>query len=216
MHKKDILSVFILFLFSLYCFGEGADAAYPTLEKLFIEMQIPEQSVYTVTDRDMATMLDKSVELDINLFELLDCMYRYLAPQNKRFEISGTVLRNAQRSFSYGDPIESLLPIKNLITLQIGACFTKEQKPLDMKLNASYSTYVKVATAIYDTECGFGKLVPFNFLEPYGMHIKKWGIVKSLNKIYLYGPGTAAMYADGLSRPKRWYVDSVTRITEIK
>ena len=212
MHKRVLLPIAFCFLFSLYSFGKGADAAYPILEKMFSEMQIPENKLYIVSDQDMATMLDKSVELDINLFELLDCIYRYLAPNHKRFEISGTVLREAQTTYSYGDPIETLLPIEKMEKIQVGACFTQEQKPLDMWLSEPYSVFIKVATAVYDTRCGFGKLEPLNFLQPYGMQVKKWNIVKPIRKFHLFEPGRSAVYAEGFFRPKRWWVDSVTRI----
>ena len=212
MHKRVLLPIAFCFLFSLYSFGKGADAAYPIFEKMFSEMQIPENKLYIVSDQDMATMLDKSVELDINLFELLDCIYRYLAPNHKRFEISGTVLRNAQTTYSYGDPIETLLPIEKMEKIQVGACFTQEQKPLDMWLSEPYSVFIKVATAVYDTRCGFGKLEPLNFLQPYGMQVKKWNIVKPIRKFHLFEPGRSAVYAEGFFRPKRWWVDSVTRI----
>ena len=212
MHKRVLLPIAFCFLFSLYSFGKGADAAYPILEKMFSEMQIPENKLYIVSDQDMATMLDKSVELDINLFELLDCIYRYLAPNHKRFEISGTVLRNAQTTYSYGDPIETLLPIEKMEKIQVGACLTQEQKPLDMWLSEPYSVFIKVATAVYDTRCGFGKLEPLNFLQPYGMQVKKWNIVKPIRKFHLFEPGRSAVYAEGFFRPKRWWVDSVTRI----
>lgn len=212
MHKRVLLPIAFYFLFSLYSFGKGADAAYPIFEKMFSEMQIPENKLYIVSDQDVATMLDKSVELDINLFELLDCIYRYLAPNHKRFEISGTVLRNAQTTYSYGDPIETLLPIEKMEKIQVGACLTQEQKPLDMWLSEPYSVFIKVATAVYDTRCGFGKLEPLNFLQPYGMQVKKWNIVKPIRKFHLFEPGRSAVYAEGFFRPKRWWVDSVTRI----
>ena len=212
MHKRVLLPIAFCFLFSLYSFGKGADAAYPIFEKMFSEMQIPENKLYIVSDQDMATMLDKSVELDINLFELLDCIYRYLAPNHKRFEISGTVLREAQTTYSYGDPIETLLPIEKMEKIQVGACLTQEQKPLDMWLSEPYSVFIKVATAVYDTRCGFGKLEPLNFLQPYGMQVKKWNIVKPIRKFHLFEPGRSAVYAEGFFRPKRWWVDSVTRI----
>ena len=212
MHKRVLLPIAFCFLFSLYSFGKGADAAYPIFEKMFSEMQIPENKLYIVSDQDMATMLDKSVELDVNLFELLDCIYRYLAPNHKRFEISGRVLRNAQTTYSYGDPIETLLPIEKMEKIQVGACLTQEQKPLDMWLSEPYSVFIKVATAVYDTRCGFGKLEPLNFLQPYGMQVKKWNIVKPIRKFHLFEPGRSAVYAEGFFRPKRWWVDSVTRI----
>ena len=211
--KKNLFIIAAIFLFSIYSFGMGADAAYPILEKMFAEMPIPEYTVYTVSDQDMTVILNKAADLDINLFELLDCIYRYLAPNKKRLEISGTVLRNAQTLFSYGDPIEYLLPIEKLIKIQVGACFTKEQKALDMQLVSSYSTYIKIATALYDTQCGFAKLEPLNFLEPYGMHVKKWNIEKPIRKIQLYAPGQGAIYAVGFFRPKKYYLDSVTRLT---
>ena len=212
MHKKVLLPVAFCLLFSLYTFGEGADASYPVLAEMFSEMHIPEDTVYAVSDQNMALMLEKSVELDINLLELMDCMYRYLAPNNRRVEISGSVIRNAQSSFNYGDPIEYLLPIEKLEKMQLGACFTEDQKPLDMWLESEYSVYIKIATAVYDTRCGFAKIEPLNFLEPYGMQVKKWNIVKPIQKFQLFEPGRGAVYAVGFFRPKTWYLDSVTRI----
>lgn len=212
MYKRVLLLVSFWCLFSLQIFGEGVDAAYPILEKMFSEMQIPKDVLYTVSDQDMATMLDKSVELNINLFELLDCIYRYLAQNNKRIEISGTVLRNAQTTYSYGDPIETLLPIEKMEKIQVGTCFTQEQKPMDMWLESPYSVYIKIATAVYDTRCGFGKIESHNFLEPYGMQVKKWNIVKNIRKFQLFEPGRSAVYAEGFFRPKTWWVDSVTKI----
>jgi hypothetical protein len=212
IYKRILLLITFSLLCSLHTFGIGADESYPILEKMFSEMPIPENTIYTVTDQDMAVMLDKSVELYINLFELIDCIYRYLAPNNKRFEISGDVLRNAQTTFSYGDPIETLLPIENIEKLQVGACFTQEQKPLDMWLSAPYSVFIKVATAVYDTRCGFGKMKPLNFLEPYGMQVKKWNIIKNIRKFQLFEPGRSAVYAEGFFRPKTWWVDPVSRL----
>lgn len=214
IYKKILLLFPVFFFLLMHTFAIGADEAYPIFEKLFTELPMQEQSVYIVSDRDMEVMLDKTVELDMNLFELLDCMYRYLAPRNKRLEISGTVIRNAQASFSYGDPIEYLLPIEKLIKVQVGACFTAEQKPVDMRLYSEYSTYIKIATAVYDTQCGFEKVEPHSFLQPYGMRIKKWNIVKPVQKLHLFEPGRGAIYAKGFFKPKTWYLDSVTRIVQ--
>lgn len=213
MYRRVLLPVIVCLLLPIHTvFGAGADAAYPILEKVFSEMQIPEDTLYTVSDQDMTVLLDKSVELDINLLELMDCMYRYLAPNRKRIEISGSIIRKSQTSFSYGDPLETLLPLEKLEKLEIGACFISEQKPLDMWLESEYSVSIKIATAVYDTRCGFAKIEPLNFLQPYGMQVKKWNIIKPIRKFELYAPGLGAVYAVGFFRPKRWYVDSVTRI----
>ena len=68
-------------------------------------------------------------------------------------------------------------------------------------------------TCAYDTECGFTKIEPLNFLESYGMYIKKWNIVKPVRKIHLYEPGLGAVYAQGFFKPKRWSLYPITRIT---
>lgn len=212
MDKRIVLPIVLYCAAVLFVFAEGADASYPTIKDVLSRMEIPERQLYTVSEQDITLILDKAVDLDINLLELFDCMYRYLGSNNKRIELSGLVLRNAQAVFSYGDPLEFLLPIERLEKMQIGACFTQGQKPLDMYLTAPYSVYFKSITAAYEVRCGFGKVTPRTFLEPYGMFAKKWGMVKALRKFDLFAPGRCAIYVKGFLWAKKPYIDSVTRI----
>ena len=177
-------------------------------------MPMRKNSIYYVNDEDIQLILGAAAETSINLFELIDCMYRYLAMNNKRLEISGEILRNARISFGYGGyPVEVLLPIDNIVSVQVGACFTQDQNPLEMELDAPYSVYIEIATAAYDTRCGFTKLEPLNFLESYGMYIKKWNITKQVRKIHLYEPGFGAVYARGFFKPKKWELAPISRIS---
>lgn len=108
--KKRIFILFILlYLVRSAGFGLGADAAYPALEKVLEQIPIAENTLYIFSDDELNQVLDTSADLVINLFELMDCLYRYLAPRNMRVEISGTSLRNARQIFDYGGhPIELL------------------------------------------------------------------------------------------------------------
>jgi len=213
MHKK-LLPVLFLFIFSSFqLIGMSADEAYPFIEKIISAMPMRENSVYYVNDDDLKMILGTASDVSINLFELIDCMYRYLASNNKRLEISGQTLRNARTSFNYGGyPVEILLPIDNIVSVQVGTCFTQNQNPLEMELDAPYSVYIEIATAAYDTRCGFTKLKPLNFLESYGMYIKKWNITKQVRKIHLYEPGFGAVYARGFFKPKKWEFAAISRM----
>lgn len=213
MHKKLLPVLYFLIFSSLHVVGMSADEAYPIIEKTVLALPMRENSVYYVNDDDVKGILGTASDIGINLFELIDCMYRYLAPNNKRLEISGETLRNARASFSYGGyPVEQLLPIDTIVSVQVGACFTKNQNPLEMELEAPYSVYIEIATAAYDTRCGFTKMQPLNFLESYGMYIKKWNITKQIRKIHLYESGFGAVYAQGFFKPKKWAFAPISRI----
>lgn len=214
MHKKLLLVLSFFIFSSLYVVGMSADEAYPAIEEIVSALPMQENIVYHTNDDDVQQILGAAADTGINLFELIDCMYRYLAPNNKRLEISGTSLRSARVSFTYGGyPIEQLLPIDTIVSVQVGACFTKTQNPLEMELEAPYSVYVEIATAAYDAKCGFTKVQPLNFLESYGMYIKKWNITKQIRKIHLYEPGFGAVYVSGFFKPKKWAFGAISRIS---
>lgn len=212
---KKLLPILFLFFFSFSQLAAmSADEAYPTIKKIISTIPIPEHVIYYMNDNDMELILGTATDIGINLFELIDCMYRYLAPNNKRLEISGEILHKARTSFSYGGyPVEVLLPIDNIVSVQVGACFTQKQNPLEMELDAPYNVYIEIATAVYDTRCGFTKLEPLNFLESYGMYIKKWNITKQVRKIHLYEAGFGAVYAQGFFKPKKWALAPISRIS---
>ncbi len=221
MMKKMVLSVLCLTFSFVFLYadgmGIGADAAYPLLEKDFKSFPIKEYEMYCLSDTELEQILGTAADIQINLFELLDCLYRYLQPRNMRVEITGSSFRHLQSSFDYGEErVLALFPVHKLVKVQTGACFSQDQKAFDMYLDSKYTKYIEIGTALYEPRCGFEKLEPLTFSEAYGMQIKKWGMVKKLSKIYHYENGKGAIYVKGFFRPKRWRLWLIKRIPKTK
>ena len=214
MYKKVALLVFLLLASRL--FGMTADEAYPEIEPTLASIPAESGTLYTVTDQDMTVILNKASDVQINLFGLLDCIYRYAKLSKKRVEILGITLQKAQSIFNYGGyPIDVLLPIERIIKIEVGAPLKAGQNPLDITLNEPYSVYIEVATAIYDVHCGFTKMEPQTFLESYGMYMKKWNITKPIWKIYLGPDNLGSVYVQGFSFiSKKFVFNSVNRIPQ--
>ena len=214
MYKKVALLVFLLLASRL--FGMTADEAYPEIEPTLASIPAESGTLYTVTDQDMTVILNKASDVQINLFGLLDCVYRYAKLSKKRVEILGITLQKAQSIFNYGGyPIDVLLPIERIIKIEVGAPLKAGQNPLDITLNEPYSVYIEVATAIYDVHCGFTKMEPQTFLESYGMYMKKWNITKPIWKIYLGHDNLGSVYVQGFSFiSKKFVFNSVNRIPQ--
>ena len=191
-----------------------ADEAYPEIEQALASIPAQAGVLYTVTDQDMTVILNKAADVQINLFGLLDCVYRYAKPLKKRVEILGAALQKAEQTFNYGGyPIDVLLPIERIVKIEIGAPLKAGQNPLDITLNEPYSVYIEVATAIYDVHCGFTKLEPQTFLESYGMYMKKWNITKPIWKIYLGPANLGSVYVQGFSFiSKKFEFNGISRI----
>ena len=214
MYKKVALLVFLLLASRL--FGMTADEAYPEIEPTLASIPAESGTLYTVTDQDMTVILNKASDVQINLFGLLDCVYRYAKLSKKRVEILGITLQKAQSIFNYGGyPIDVLLPIERIIKIEVGAPLKAGQNPLDITLNEPYSVYIEVATAIYDVHCGFTKMEPQTFLESYGMYMKKWNITKPIWKIYLGPDNLGSVYVKGFYFiSKKFVFNSVNRIPQ--
>lgn len=214
MYKKVALLVFLLLASRL--FGMTADEAYSEIEPTLASIPAESGTLYTVTDQDMTVILNKASDVQINLFGLLDCVYRYAKLSKKRVEILGITLQKAQSIFNYGGyPIDVLLPIERIIKIEVGAPLKAGQNPLDITLNEPYSVYIEVATAIYDVHCGFTKMEPQTFLESYGMYMKKWNITKPIWKIYLGPDNLGSVYVQGFSFiSKKFVFNSVSRIPQ--
>ena len=117
MYKKVALLVFLLLASRL--FGMTADEAYPEIEPTLASIPAESGTLYTVTDQDMTVILNKASDVQINLFGLLDCVYRYAKLSKKRVEILGITLQKAQSIFNYGGyPIDVLLPIERIIKIK--------------------------------------------------------------------------------------------------
>lgn len=214
MYRKIVLFAFLLIAGRL--FGMTADEAYPEIEPALASIPATPGTLYTVTDQDMTVILNKASDVQMNLFGLLDCVYRYAKPSKKRVEILGTTLQSAQKIFDYGGyPMDVLLPVDKIVKIEVGAPLKAGQNPMDITLNEPYSVYIEVVTAIYDVKCGFTKMEPQTFLESYGMYMKKWNIIKPIWKIYLGPDNLGSVYVQGFSfLSKKFNFYGVSRIPQ--
>lgn len=194
-------------------FGIGSDAAAPLIKQLLEKIPIKENETYILSDEDTEKLISKAADIEINIFELLDCTYRYLSENNFRIEIKGSSLQRLMQDFDFGrDRIPAILPITQMEKMQTGAVFEKDQHALDMYLTEPYEKYIEIGLAMYKTKCGFTKIEPNLFSKSFGMKVKKFGLKKDIEKIHLYENGKGAIYAKGFFRPKRWNLWLITRI----
>ena len=213
-HKSIFAVTLLIFAVSaLFCDGIGSDAAFPKIQKIMQTINIPQNTVYTLSDSEAEQLIAAAADIKINIFELFDCVYRYLSKSGLRIEIRGSSLQRLMGDFDYGEErILALIPIPKIIKIHTGAAFEKGQKPLQIYLDGIYENYIEIGTAIYQTEFGFNKIEPNLFSDSYGMTVKKFGIKRPIKKIHLYENGKGAIYAAGFFKPKRWRLWLITRI----
>lgn len=213
----SIFSVFFTTKVFTNGFGIGSDNAAPFIKEVLESFPIQNNEIYILTDSDTEKLISKAADIEINIFELLDCAYRYLSENKFRIEIKGTSLQKLMEDFDFGrDRIPALLPIAHIERMQTGAVFEENQHALDMYLTNPYEKYIEIGLAMYKTKFGFGKIEPNLFSQSFGMQVKKFGIKKSIEKIHLYENGKGAIYAKGFIRPKRWNLWLITRINKEK
>ena len=190
----------------------GADEAYPHVAALLENLPIKSHELYECTAADLREILSLAADIRINVFEVIDCFYRWCEPKNARIAIAGDDLREAEKEFSLGgERILAILAIENLARLETGAILEEGQRALDMYLSAPYEKYIEIGTALYEKRAGFGKMGPNLFEEAYGIRVKKFFVTTQLVKLELFEPGKGAIYVKAISRPKRWNLDVVTR-----
>jgi len=169
--------------------------------------------MYTLTDKDAEGLIDLAAQIHINVFEVLDCTFRYIKPLNIRMQFSGSQLRNLQKRYDLGgDRVLAILSVEKLNNLEIGARLNNGQNDLDIFLNSPSEKYIEIGTAIYDVRFGFRKISPLLFDEAYGVTVKKMFITTTLEKLELFAPGKGAIYVKALQRPKKWNLDVVTKL----
>lgn len=122
-------------------------------------------------------------------------------------------MRKIQPLYDMGkDRVLALLPVDKMIKLETGASFNTAQKALDVYLEEEHQAYIEIGTAMYQKTFGFAKISPLLFSEPYGIMVKKMIFATPLEKLELYAPGKGAIYARGISKPKRWNLWVITKI----
>ena len=190
----------------------GADHAEPGVANFLEAMNIPSNSMYICTENDVLNIIALAEKEKINVFELIDCIYRYVAPRTIRITIYGKDLRKTQEKFDLGgERILAILGIDTIRYIEVGAVLEKGQKPMDVFLEGTRETYIEIGTALYEKQFGFGTLSPLVFDDAYGITVKKLFFQAPLTKLELFSPGKGAIHVKNMFRPKRWNLDVVTK-----
>lgn len=212
-------AVFCLFLFFLVSAGMyssswrlGADHAEPGVAKFLEDMEIPHGKMYVCTEQDVLDLIGLAEREKINVFELIDCIYRYIAPRNIRMTLFGKDLRKTQDIFDLGGPrILAILSIDTIRYIEVGAIHTPDQKAMDVYIENRRETYIEIGTAQYEVRFGFASLSPLLFEDAFGIMVKKLFFNAPLTKLELFSPGKGAIHVKNMFRPKRWNLDVVRR-----
>lgn len=218
MLVKKIKVSILLFIYCLYlCTSEEPkqipQEAFIKINKILEQIPMEDNSLYICCDNDVENLISAAADLNLNIFELFDCVYRYLSANGKRVEIDGSSFNKLSNKFKFGDDLVlALVPFQLIIKIQMGITFDKKQYPLQFLLKDDYEKYVEIATVIYKKEFGFKNIEPNLFINSYGMFVKKIGIKLAVKKIHLYELGYAAIYAKGFYKPKKWKLAAITSI----
>jgi len=190
----------------------GADAAAPEIAKYLETLDLPEAKLHTLTDAQTGGIIDLAAKLRINVFELIDCTCRYAVPNRVRISITGDAMRKVQATYDLGqERVLALLPVDKMTKLETGYSWEKGQTALDVFLESPHQAFIEIGTAVYDKRFGFARIEPRLFAEPYGITVKKFIFSAPLEKLDLYAPGKGAIYAKGVTRPKKWNLWIITR-----
>ncbi len=217
--KKIFFSILILIFCISAGFAEetegvgiGADKAFPFVKKILKTIPITSDKMYCCTDKDVEKLIETAAEIEINIFELLDCTYRYLSENKMRIEIKGSSLQRLMDTYDYGETrVLLIMPVPLIDKIETGFLLEKNQKPLQVFLTQKYERFVDIGTVFYEKEFGFNRLEPRFFYDAYGMKIKYIGIKVRIKKIHFYGNGLGAIYAKGFFKPKKAWLWIILR-----
>lgn len=189
----------------------GANNAAPKIAFFMNSLTFVPETVHVLTEQETGALFQLAASNKINVFELIDCVYRTVSVRNVRVAITGDSLRKLETRFDFGgERILAILPIGKLDYLETGALFESDDKALDIFLVSTHESRMEIGTALYQRRFGFASVAPLVFSAAYGITVKKLFITTTLEKLELYEPGKGAIYVGGMSRPKRWNLDVVT------
>ena len=202
----------LAFCGAAFSIGIGADAAYPYVAEFLEGIPFEAGKLYECSLSDLRDAMNLAADVQINVFELIDCFYRWCEPRDIRIAMDGDDLRQIEREFDLGgERILAILALENLTRLETGAVLEEGQRALDMYLSEPYEKYIEIGTAFYEKRAGFQKMTPRVFGEAYGITVKKFFITTPLVRLELFEPGRGAIYVNAISRPKRWNLELVRR-----
>lgn len=209
----SLLFVFVSLAPAVFAQGAkpGANGAAAEVAALLAGFELPATGTALLDDGRTETMIALAARMRINVFELLDASYRYLAPLGFRISIPGSSLRKTEALYDFGrERVRALLPVDVIERIEIGAVRNPEQKAMDVWLSEPREEFIEIGTAVYQTRFGFEKLSPLRFDRSYGVTVKRFFFSTVLERLELYEPGKGAIYVKGLSRPKKWNLWIVT------
>lgn len=190
----------------------GADHAEPGVAEFLENMEIPQGAMYVCTEQDVLNLIELAEKEKINVFELIDCIYRYIEPRAIRMTIFGKDLRKTQDIFDLGGQrILAILSIDTIRYIEVGAIHKQGQKAMDVYIENERETYIEIGTAQYEARFGFEKLSPLLFEDAYGITVKKLFFNAPLTRLELFSPGKGAIHVKNMFRPKRWNLDVVRK-----
>lgn len=214
MHKKSIAGCLVFFFVLVPFFGQsrlGADNAAPKIASYISTLSYVSGTIRVLSDSESLSLLQLAASNKINVFELLDCIYRTVSVRNIRIAINGESLRKLDSSFDFGgERILAILPIDKLEHLEIGALLETDDKALDIFLVSAHESRMEIGNAYYQKRFGFESISPLLFASAYGVNVRKFVFSTPLEKLELYAPGKGAIYVGGMSKPKRWNLDIIT------
>jgi len=189
----------------------GADHAEPGVASFLSGLNLVSGEHYFCSERDAYNLIALAEREKINVFELIDTMYRFAAPRNIRFTIQGEHIRKTQGKYDLGgERILAILAIDTLRYIEFGAILLKDQRAMDAYLEGPRETYIEIGTAHYESQFGFETLSPLLFDNAYGITVQKLFFKAPLEKLELFSPGKGAIHVKNMFRPKRWNLDVVT------
>lgn len=214
LKKVSLLTVSLMLIAAVPSVADsrlGANLAAPKVFAFLDTIPLVPNGTYTLSDAEMDKFLGLASDIHINVFEMIDCAFRYLTPRSERIVIEGSSLRKLQGKYDLGgERVLAILSIEKVRYLETGARLKAGQEDLDIYLQSPVETFIEIGTASYETRYGFRTLKPLLFDGAYGIMVKKMILSTPLEKLELFAPGKGAIYVKGLSRPKKWNLDVIT------
>lgn len=183
----------------------SADRAAPQVASFLGGLGAAAGRLRTLDTPETLALMGLGADQGLNVFELLDAVYRWASPAGVRLALSGPNLREVSKAFDMGrERVRALLPFDLLIGLEIGAVLSPGQDALDASLAEPYEEYVEIGTIKLSTRFGFAGLEANRFSKPKGIAVSRFPFTTSLERLELYAPHKGAIYARGVLKPKRW------------
>lgn len=207
-----MLYLLMLCLSALTAQRTGSDKASPQISRTLDTLSIKNDTTQLLDDQSVGILIESAAQQRINVFELIDCVYRWAYPKGIRLVIEGSSLRKLESRYELGDNrVHALLPVEKLERLETGSVRSPGEKAFDIYISSAHETFIEIGTALYDKRFGFELIEPLLFAKPYGIAVKKMVFTSKLDKLALYEPGKGAIYVKGFPVPKKWVLNVITK-----